>query len=278
MRIAFFVVMLLPLTLCAGVWPQPKGGGFFKLDHTFIIAGNFYDPAGEVQPLRTLGNYTTSFYGEYGITNRFTGIAYLPFWVRNTLNETKGRQSGQIIEPARTNDAFGDVNLGLKYGILTKTPVLLSASITLGLPTGDSDNVDGLLTGDGEFNQLLTLEAGAGLGKGWVSGGIGYNNRTQGFADEFRFGLEAGVKLSKGRLLLIFKLDGIQALNNSNAGVQGNALFSNEVEFLSPQVEAAWKLNEKWGVSYRFGGAVSGQNVLAAPSHSFGVFYQLIQK
>lgn len=268
------LLLLLPLFLTAGAWPQPKFGGYFKLDHTFILARDFYNPKGDIEPLRTLGNYSTSLYGEFGFTRRLTGIAYVPFWVRNTLNETVGNQSGNVIEPGRTNDAFGDIDLGIKYGILVNTPVVLSATLTLGLPTGDPDNEDGLLTGDGEFNQLLRLEAGAGLGKAWVSGGMGFNNRTNGFSDEFRFNFEIGYKLLNERLLLIAKLDGVESFGNGNA-MEGNALFSNNLEYISPQVEAAWKLNDKWGLAYRIGGAVSGQNVLAAPSHSFGVFFEL---
>jgi hypothetical protein len=266
--------LLMPLLLNAGGWPQPKGGGYFKLDHTFIIASDFYNPGGDVEPLRTLGNYSTSLYGEFGFTKRFTGVAYIPFWVRNTLNETVGNQSGNVLEPGRTIDAFGDVDLGIKYGILINTPVVLSATLTLGLPTGDADNEDGLLTGDGEFNQLLRLEAGAGLGRAWVGAGLVYNNRTEGFSDEFRFNFEFGYKMLKDRLFLIAKLDGVESFGNGNAK-EGNALFSNNLEYVSPQLEAAWKLNDKWGVSYRIGGAVSGQNVLAAPSHSFGVFFEL---
>ncbi len=270
-----FVLFFLPLHLLAGAWPQPKFGGYFKIDHTFILASDFYNPGGEIEPIRTLGNYTTSFYGEFGFTKRLTGIAYVPFFVRNTLNETVGTQSGQVLEPGVANNAFGDMDLGLRYGILTKTKVILSAAVLLGLPTGDEGNSDGLLTGDGEFNQLFRLETGAGLGKAWVGGSVGFNNRTQGFSDEFRYGFEFGYKLAKERLFLIFKLDGIESFENGSEAAQGNALFSNDVEYLSPQLEAAWKINKKWGVAYRFGAAMKGQNVLAAPSHSFGVFVEI---
>jgi protein XagA len=273
--VTFILLLQVPIWLSAGAWPQPRWGGYFKLDHTFILARDFYNPGGEIERIRTLGNYSTSFYGEFGFTKRLTGIAYVPFWVHNTLNETVGRQSGEILEPARTNDAFGDIDLSFKYGILVNTPVVLSTTLTLGLPTGDSRNVDGLLTGDGEFNQMLEVEAGAGLGKAWVSAGLGYNRRTQGFTDELRYDFEFGYKFFKERLFLIFKLSGVEGIVPGSGEAKGNALFSNDLEYTSPQLEAAWKLNKNWGISYRIGGAVRGQNVLAAPSHSFGVFYEL---
>ncbi len=273
--LALLLLLQMPLLTKAGGWPQPKNGGYFKLDHTFIIAQDFFNPGGEIEPIRTLGNYSTTFYGEYGFTKRLTGVAYVPFWVHNTVNETVGRQSGNILEPGRANNAFGDVDLGIKYGILVNKPVVLSATLMLGLPTGDSRNIDGLLTGDGEFNQFLKVEAGVGLGKAWLSAGVGYNRRTQGFTDELRYEFEFGYKLLKERLLLIFKFSGVEGIVPGSEAAEGNALFSNNLEYASPQLEAAWMLNKSWGISYRIGGAVRGQNVLAAPSHSFGVFHVL---
>jgi len=259
----------------AGPWPQPLYGGFFKLDFTSIRADQFFSPNGDVIPLRTLGNYTSSIYGEFGFTDRLTGIAYVPFYVRNTLNRTEGRQSGQILEEGVSNDAFGDVNVGVKYGLIVNKPVVLSASLTLGLPTGDADNPDGLLTGDGEFNQLVQLEAGTGRQSWWASAGVGFNNRTNGFSDEFRYDLEFGVKLLNDRLLAIMKINGIESFQNGDAAESGNGLFSNNMEFLAFNPEVSYLFSESWGATLRFGGAVSGQNVLAAPALSAGVFYNL---
>ena len=43
-----------------------------------------------------------------------------------------------------------------------------------------------LLAGDGEFNQLLKIEAGVGGNKWYTTGYVGINNRTLGFSEEFR--------------------------------------------------------------------------------------------
>lgn len=53
--------------------------------------------------------------GEYGITNRLTAIAYVPFLVRNTVNEGVGALTGEILQPGLENTAFGDADLGLRW-------------------------------------------------------------------------------------------------------------------------------------------------------------------
>ncbi|NJM26575.1 MAG: hypothetical protein HC859_14985, partial [Bacteroidia bacterium] len=104
----------------------------------------------------TTSLYSTSFYGEYGITDRFTGIVYLPFFVRSTLNEVRYNQSGNSI-PGDAVNSLGDAEVSLKYGLIVNKPIVMSATLTLGLPLGETRGGDQqiLQTGDGEFNQML---------------------------------------------------------------------------------------------------------------------------
>jgi hypothetical protein len=95
--ITIAVLALLPLvTFAGGGWPQPKGKGFFKLGQNAIRSSAFFNPAGEVIDITTTSLYTTSLYGEYGLTGRLTGLFYFPFFVRGTLNEIRYRQSGNV--------------------------------------------------------------------------------------------------------------------------------------------------------------------------------------
>jgi hypothetical protein len=265
--------------LLAGGWPQPKGGGFFKLDFSFIRARMFYGMDGETYDIngaRTmLGYYTTSFYGEYGITNRLTAIAYVPFFVRNTVNEGIGVITGDVLQPGLQNNAIGDVDLGLRYGIFAKNRWSVTAALMLGLPTGDWDNPDLLFTGDGEFNQQLRLEAGYGGDRWYATGYVGFNNRTEDFSDEFRFEAEFGYKFWENRLLTGVKLSGIQSFNNGNPTGSANGLFGNNVEFLSPQVFVAYEPTQKVGFIAQVSGATSGRNVLAAPAISVGIYLKV---
>lgn len=275
----FLLCFALQTQLLAGGWPQPKGGGFFKLDFSFIRGDDFFGMDGNIYNINgagtTLGNYVTSFYGEYGLTDRLTAIAYVPFFVRNTVNEGVGAITGEILQPGLENNALGDIDLGFRYGLYAKNGWSVTTAVILGLPTGDATNENLLFTGDGEFNQQIRLEAGYGRSKWYATGYVGFNNRTEGFSEEFRYELEFGYKFFDNKLIAGTKLSGVESLNNGTPDGSGNGLFSNNVEFVSPQAFIAYEFDQKFGLSAQVAGAVSGRNVLASPAISFGAYLKL---
>ena len=257
-------------------WPQPKGGGYFKLDFYGIRARRFFSDDTKIYNINgagtLFGTYTTSIYGEYGLTKRLTAIAYVPFFVRNTVNEGVGAITGEVLQPGLQNNHFGDVDLGLKYHFFRKGAFVVSATLMLGLPTGDADNPNLLYTGDGEFNQFGRLDLGYGAKRWYAAGFLGVNNRTDDFSEELRYQGEFGYWLKPSRLLVNLKLTGIMSFDNGAPDNTGNGLFSNNVEYVSPQLGLHYEFKGNWGLSATAAGAVSGRNVLAAPSFSFGVY------
>lgn len=154
------LLTLSALSFAGGGWPQPKGSGYYKLGQNWIIADSFYGPEGDIVGIRTTSLYTASFCGEYGITKRMTGILYFPFFVRNTLNEEQYSPSGTIVSGEALN-ALGDTDIAFKYGLIVDKPVVLSATLLLGIPLGKTAGGEGgiLQTGDGEFNQMIRIDA-----------------------------------------------------------------------------------------------------------------------
>lgn len=277
MRKAFvFTLLILAFStslVFAGGWTQQKGGAYTKLGFMFSRATNVYDSHGEITPIRTLGTYSSFVYAEYGITKRITGITYFPFYVRNTLNETVGRESGRVIESGAVNNSLGDAQVGARFGIIQGKPFVLAASVTLGLPIGDAQDPNALLTGDGEFNQLVKLEAGYGHGPWYTTGYVGINNRTLGFSEEFRYEAEFGYRLLKGKILAGLKVSGVESLNNGGAVSNGMGLFANNVSYTAVTPEISYFHKENLGLSVSASGAFRGQNVLAAPAFTAGIFY-----
>jgi protein XagA len=274
-----FATALMTLTCLTtyggGGWPQPKNEGFFKLGQNMIRSGYFFNPAGEVIPITTTSLYTTSLYGEYGFTNRLTGIVYFPFYVRGTLNRISYRQSGKQ-EAGDAVNAIGDTDVGLKYAFLAGKPLFASITVLLGLPLGDTGGGrTGILqTGDGEFNQLVRLDVSGSLGAGvFVSGYLGFNNRTRGFSDEFRYGAEIGFTWKK--ITPILKINSVHSFFNGNAETVQNGVFSNNTEYFSPTVEVNYQWTKHAGISLSGGFALSGRNILAAPNWSAGVYWKL---
>lgn len=284
--LALCALFLFSLPVFAGGgWPQPKGNGYFKLSQWWVVSNQHYTDAGLIDPNTTTGLFNTSLYAEYGFTNRLTGIAYIPFFSRSYFNNSVSGTTGETLIPGESINSFGDTDLGLKYGLTLNQPVALSATLTIGLPLGNDSggSAGNLQTGDGEFNQLLTIDAGTGFKLGKLSAYTnvyaGVNNRTEGYSDEFRFGIEGGVTFANNKLTAIARLYGVESFQNgdlpSDRANNSTSVFANNSEHLTFSPEIAYQLNDKWGVSASYGAALSGNLIFASPSYSFGVFYKL---
>jgi protein XagA len=273
--ILLFTFLGDPSVASAQAWTKAENSGFYKLDFSRIGATDVFDTKSELFPFRSITNNIASFYGEYGVNNKLTLIGYIPFLINNQLGDLK-TTAGAILSPSTSETNFGDVDLGFRYQLLNKNGISLSANLLLGLPTGNSTQKDGLLTGDGEFNQMLKLAIGTGKARWWTQGAVGFNNRTKSFSDEFRYDFEFGYKFFNDRLLTILKLNGIESLDNGTAKENIVGVFSNNVEFAGVGPEVLYYVNNKknLGVSLRIAGSLKGRNILAAPSFAVGAFAQ----
>jgi protein XagA len=281
-KIIFFSLLCLFFDFdqaAATGWPQPKGHGFYKLDFYSIRARRFFSDDRQVYDINGAGTlfgaYTTSLYAEYGLTNRLTAVAYVPFFVRNTVNEGVGAITGEVLQPGLEHNNIGDIDLSLKYLLWKKNRFVLSSTLMLGLPTGNSNQPNLLYTGDGEFNQFLRLDWGYGANRWYATGYVGLNNRTNNFSEELRYFGELGFWFLPEKLMGSLKLSAVHSFNNGSPENTGNGLFSNNVEFVSPQAGLTYQFNKKCGISVLAGGAVMGRNVLAAPAFSVGVFAKI---
>ncbi|QSE98272.1 transporter family protein [Fulvivirga lutea] len=270
-------------SFAGGGWPQEKGKGYFKLGQNAIVADKFYDLEGDIIDITTISLYTTSLYGEYGITDRLTAIAYIPFFVRSTLNEQEFQPSGTVI-PGDEINSFGDTDIGIKYGWTPGKKIAFATTLTLGLPLGktaegttDSGDARILQTGDGEFNQMLFADASYSFYPLplYASIGLGYNNRTDGFSDEIRYSAELGYTVFKN-FNAALKLYATKSTNNGDEnGQPGGTVFGNNVEYISYGPEISYIFKEHFGVVVSAAYATGGQNLLAAPNYGFGFFYKL---
>ena len=275
-------VLLLAISTTAiagGGWPQKKGSGYVKLSEWWIISNQHYTDNGLIDPNVTTGIFNTSIYFEYGITNKLTATAYVPFYSRAYNNNLVSATTGEILVPGEAINSVGDTDLGLTYG-LTSGTVNTTASIIFGLPLGidDGGTQENLQTGDGEFNQMLKIDAGAGyklLGRNaYATVYVGYNNRTNGYSDEVRFGLETGVSFFDDKLLALIRVFGVESTNNGagSVGANSTSIFANNSEHISYSPELNYSFSKNWGLSVGMAGAFSGKLIFASPSYSVGVF------
>ena len=262
-------------SFAGGGWTHPKGQGYFKLGQSFIRTNQFFDADANEIPITTFGLYMTSFYGEYGFTDKFTGIVSVPLAVRAVLNRTVSQNTGQTIVDGDQHTGIGDINLGFKYSLYKSEKFVLAGSLTLGLPAGTTTGGETQLlqTGDGEFNQLVQLHASTSFSDFFASTNVGVNNRTEGFSEEFRYGFELGY--SKSRLTVIAKLNGIISFMNGTTAPTGGSIFSNNLEYTNISGEIAYTVYKNLGLSFSIQNPLGGRNVLNSTNYNVGLFYNL---
>lgn len=283
-NIIFLFLICSQIATAGGGWPQPKGWGYFKLSEWWLISDQHFTDVGQIDPNTTSGLFNTALYAEYGFTNRFTGVLYFPLYSRAYFNNTVSGTTSEVLIPGESINSIGDMNVGLKFGLTYNTPIAVSATLTFGIPLGNDNGGEAgaLQTGDGEFNQIVQIDAGSGFQLGNTSAYAniysGFNNRSDGFSDEFIFGLEGGVTVWKNRLNLIARLYGVESLKNGDLPSDrsnSTSVFANNAEHFTFSPEVAFNINEKWGISATYATAFRGELIFASPSYSLGVFFKL---
>lgn len=283
--IALLSLLLFSLsTFAGGPWTQKKGKGYFKLSERWIVFDSHFTDEGKIDPNVTTGIFNTTLYGEYGLNDRLTGILNMPFISRTYMNNVISGTTGETIIPGEALTSFGDSDVGFKYSLTkpgSKFPV--AASLTLGLPLGVAagGSQGNLQTGDGEFNQMIMLHAGKGgfkIGKhidAYTTVQAGFNNRTNNFSDEVRYGIEGGLGLAKNRLWLIGRINGVESLKNGApaSSITSTSIFANNTEFIGISFEAAYYATKRFGISASADGAFRGEIIAAAPAFSLGIFF-----
>lgn len=277
----------MSMAQAGGPWPQKKGKAYIKLSEWWVKFNQHYTDTGGIDGNITTGIFNTTIYAEYGFSNRLTGIVYAPLLTRNFMNNQRSATTQEILIPGEAINSFGDIDLGIKYG-LTKpgAKVPIAASLILGIPTGRSSagTSGNLQTGDGEFNQLIQIDAGKSfqLGKkkkvnSYVSAYVGFNNRTKGFSEEFRYGIEYGAGFMENKLWLVAKINAIESLKNGDNAetTMSTSIFANNSEYISYSFEGAYYVTKKFGFSLSYASAFRGEIIAAAPSYSVGVFLDL---
>lgn len=256
---------LLASPALAGAWTQEKGDGYWQFSQRATRVGFYYDADGARVPIPTLTDLTSTFYFEYGASARVTPFAYVPFVERLTL------ASGDSLT------SVADVDLGARIALLRKGRGVLSLQLTLGVPSGHSDPVQGLVTGDGEWNGIAMLQAGRSFAKApvYISGEVGFNERTRGFSDEVRFGGEVGWTFHP-RWSLTGRIRGVRSLHDGrpDAGTGTLGLYANDVEYLILTPQIAFSFRKDAWIAATVDTANGVRNSIGGPTYAITVSWK----
>lgn len=275
-------LVLLGLALCGGPsatgqgWVQPQGGHYVKAGLQIMQATAYFERGGNEIDIPTLSDYVFNLYGEYGVTDRLTAIAYLPIVERITLARQVGGSTGFEFFPGDSVTGPADLEIGARYGIITERAAVLSAGFTLGFPTGDDEQENGLVTGDGEFNQIAYIGAGYSF---WplplyATGSIGYNARYRGYSDEILYRAELGGTWMD-RVTTLVRAHGLLSRHDGDPAFAGGTagLNANDQEFFVLGGEIGIGLRTGVGLALGVEKALSGERTLSAARWSIGFYH-----
>lgn len=273
----FIVLILLcaDLQLFAGAWTQKSGAGFYKLDLRYLNTSQYYDKDGNKIEIPTLTDVFVAFYGEYGLNDQFTIIANIGL-LQNIHVKKHTNTIGTVI-PSYINSNIADSEIGLRYGFWKQGNSVFSTELLLGLPIGDNKDDLFLYTGDGEFNQTLNFQFGHSFYPDpfYLSSQVGFNNRNEGYSDEFKYAAEFGYSFSE-QMLIAFKIHGVETMNNGDETVFGGyaGLYANDRKYLAFGPELVYAINNSLGFSVAVESAVHTANVPSALAFSLGIYFK----
>jgi protein XagA len=300
-----------PHAALAGAWTMNQGGLYTKLSYNRYVTDSIFGKGGGRDSLPNKGKFydnNVTFYGEYGLTDRITLSASLPYkslrssyWRNYEENDQDKREY-----VVKRYHGGGDVEVGLKYGLL-QTP-FVGAVQFLYKNAGLYTSRETVMPGNNQSDYELRLLAGKSLWPfpGYCGAEAGYRFRTKAPSDEFKYLLEFGIDLTQ-KLSLRLKLDGTKSMHNarkiSTPQPQRSAYVEEEtgqvIVSQNASVTSAASTNPSLGLEYdlgkfetalnykfteRWSGEVSytaypyGKNISPGRMYSIGIVYYFENK
>jgi hypothetical protein len=226
--------------LWAGAWSMNQGGVYAKFSVNHYYTNYTFTDGGGIQRLpkgTTFTDNNTTFYLEYGITDRLTLSGTVPYkWLRSTYQRqiTVGDQTKTQHMVTHWN-GFGDMELGLKYCFLTE-PFVSSVQF-LYKNAWLYNSGEKIPPGNNQDDYELRLLFGKSLWPfpGYCGAEFGYRWRSQAPSDEYRYLLEFGMNLTQ-KLSWRIKLDGIKSVQNAELPVSPKPVTTAYIDYATGQV------------------------------------------
>ncbi len=187
-------------------WPQGEGGGYFNLSFTYL---KYHELISDVDLengfqhhglKRAVSDHTLNAYMEYGVSDRFTALADVPYKFLSTGNELMKAPHDpypeDTVEAGRLQ-ALGNVRLGGRY-LLSRGDFLWSAQLMLGMKSASYHNATGLRSGYDAWYATPRIQVGKGWGKTYFKASLGYRYKTNGYANDLISDNEFGYKWQRG--------------------------------------------------------------------------------
>ncbi|MCF8277822.1 MAG: hypothetical protein K9J17_13895 [Flavobacteriales bacterium] len=289
-RIVTLLLLLFTLTQAAmagGPWPRKKNSGYAQLGFTYVGYNKFFNHEGKVTDLRrNVTDFTTQLYLDFGITDRLTMTANLPFKYVASSQQIVNSDTTYFRDTVPAGNLFGlnNVMLGFKYNIINKK-VLFSAGLNAEANVSKYDSLTTLRTGPSAwvFHPYLSVGSSFVQGKLYTMLDAGYRLRLNNYSDQIDFNWELGYSWNY-KTYFILTVAGRYAIKegsndnnvtplNPNGRDLHTTLYPNNQQYVGYGIKFIQKIKKKvhLNAGVYFG---MGNMVAATPSYNLGVAYE----
>jgi hypothetical protein len=275
-----------------GPWPRKKNSGYAQLGFTYVGYSKFFNHEGKVTELpRKVTDFTSQLYIDFGLTDRLTMSANLPFKYVATGNKVFASDPTYFTDTTIFTDTlssaslFGlnNVMLGFKYNIINKK-VLFSVGLNAEANVAKYDSISTLRTGPSTFVIHPYLSTGTSFyhDKFFTLLDVGYRVRLKDYSDEVDFNFELGFSWNQ-KTYFIANVAGrftmAEGSYNNNANAQypngrdlQTSLYPNNQQYVGYGLKFIQKIKKVHiNAGVYFG---MGKMVAAVPSYNLGVAYE----
>ncbi|MGD8413988.1 MAG: hypothetical protein PVF33_07135 [Candidatus Latescibacterota bacterium] len=278
---AIVLVFLIDSSAFGGAWVQKKRSYFLKFMAGYLYTTGEYDSEGNVRLIREgePGIENTSYkemsltgYLEYGVTNRFTVVANLPFKVVSA----KRTEAPTADAPMRTVEVItgGLSDLWLSGRLLllgTSAPLSIQAGVKLPLGYDAAPPEGGAPLGSGKVDVEGALLAGAGIWpiRAYVTGAVGYGLRGgTDISNEYLFRIEGG--FTPGNWLAKATLEGVYSTEKPTSDESSTVVITNQ-DVLKLMPTLAYRFHYRFAVGLEMIHTLAGRNTVTGTTYFVGV-------
>jgi hypothetical protein len=280
--LALLLVFTSFSAFAGGPWPRAKGSGYAQLSGTYIGYSKIFDANSDIVSLRrSMTDVTIQTYVEYGITDKLTFTANLPFkYASSSDNVNATDYFADTLKPA-TLFGLNTVLMGLKYNVVGKK-FLLTVGLNTEMNVGRSDSITSIRTGPSTFVFHPYLSTGTSFGKFYTQLEAGYRIRLNGYSHEVDLGYELGYSWNE-KTYFILNVRGRVSMQNGSFdnNVTPDHPYGRDIHtMIDPNNQTylgyGLKFIQKIKKVHINAGVYSGygQLVAAAPCFNLGVAYE----
>jgi len=244
----------------AGAWTLDRGAGQSISSVIIDRANSQFGPDLDSEQSPNFSKLETSLYTEYGLRSNITLIGRAAY---QTVSFNNGTAQTQF-------DGFGNVSLGVRYGLYKSDKEVVSAEIHGVINGGGEDILDGDF-GRGNTSIELTVLYGRnvkfGSKSGFLDTQVGLRPRLNNDPLEWRADMSAGVQLND-KLLLI-----TQGFYTQNNGTDRNPLDPVlPTKSLKAQASLVYWYKPKYAVQFGAFKTLWGENIVSEDALLLGLW------